>query len=43
MGGHYTAQTFNPVWKNWHRYDDETAVPIEKPQFGVATYMLLFR
>lgn len=43
MGGHYTAQTLNPVWKVWHRYDDESAISIEKPQFGVATYMLLFR
>ena len=43
MGGHYTAQTFNPVWKTWHRYDDEQAIRIEAPHFGVQTYMLLFR
>jgi ubiquitin C-terminal hydrolase len=43
MGGHYTAQSLNPVWKCWHRYDDETASPIEKPVFGIQTYMMLFR
>jgi len=43
MGGHYTSQCFNPVWKVWHRYDDENAIQIEAPAFGVHTYMLLFR
>jgi len=43
MGGHYTAQCFNPVWKNWQLYDDETTHTIEKPQFGVYTYMLFMR
>ena len=43
MGGHYTAQTLNPVWKKWHRYDDEAAIEIQKPHFGAETYMLLFR
>jgi len=42
-GGHYTAQTFSPVWKNWHLYDDETAHEIKEPKFGVHTYMMFFR
>jgi len=43
MGGHYTAQTFSPVWKVWHLYDDENAQEIKEPQFGVYTYMMFFR
>ena len=43
MGGHYTAQCYNPVWKIWHLYDDETAYKLEKPQFGPQTYILMFR
>lgn len=43
MGGHYTAQCFNPVWKVWHLYDDETAHKIEKPNFGSQTYIMMFR
>jgi ubiquitin C-terminal hydrolase len=42
-GGHYTAQTFSPVWKVWHLYDDESAHAINAPQFGVYTYMMFFR
>jgi ubiquitin C-terminal hydrolase len=42
-GGHYTSQCFNPVWKSWHLYDDETVHAIQKPQFGPQTYMLMFR
>jgi len=43
MGGHYTAQAYSPVWKNWHRYDDETATSISEPHFGPETYILFFR
>uniref|UniRef100_A0A6C0HEG1 USP domain-containing protein n=1 Tax=viral metagenome TaxID=1070528 RepID=A0A6C0HEG1_9ZZZZ len=43
MGGHYTSQCFNPVWKKWHLYDDEAAHDIEKPNFGIQTYILFFR
>jgi len=43
MGGHYPAQTYNPVWKVWHLYDDETAHSIEKPRFGPSTYIMMFR
>jgi len=43
MGGHYTAQCYSPVWKTWHLYDDESAHPIENPQFGVYTYMMFMR
>jgi ubiquitin carboxyl-terminal hydrolase 2/21 len=43
MGGHYTAQCFNPVWKRWHLYDDETAHEIQQPRFGVQTYVMMFR
>jgi ubiquitin carboxyl-terminal hydrolase 2/21 len=43
MGGHYTAQTFSPVWKVWHLYDDENTHEIKEPSFGVYTYMLFFR
>jgi ubiquitin C-terminal hydrolase len=42
-GGHYTAQCLNPIWKQWHRYDDEVAMKLDKPSFGYETYMLLFR
>jgi ubiquitin C-terminal hydrolase len=43
MGGHYTSQCFSPVWKTWHRYDDESAFKIEEPHFGSETYILMFR
>jgi len=43
MGGHYTSQCFNPVWKKWHMYDDETAHEISEPKFGVFTYILFVR
>jgi len=43
MGGHYVSQCFNPVWKKWHLYDDETAHDISEPKFGVFTYILFFR
>lgn len=43
MGGHYTSQAFNPVWKQWHLYDDESAHEIQEPRFGIHTYMILFR
>ena len=43
MGGHYTAQTFSPIWKVWHLYDDENTHEIKQPNFGVYTYMLFFR
>jgi ubiquitin C-terminal hydrolase len=42
-GGHYTAQCLNPVWNNWHLYDDESAHPIQKPMLGSNTYMMFFR
>ena len=43
MGGHYTAQCYNPVWKKWHLYDDETAHEIPEPRFGPSTYMIFLR
>jgi ubiquitin C-terminal hydrolase len=43
MGGHYTAQCYNLVWKRWHRYDDENVCDIDTPSFGRETYILLFR
>jgi ubiquitin C-terminal hydrolase len=42
-GGHYVSQCFNPVWKTWHLYDDETAHKLESPNFGPQTYILMFR
>jgi ubiquitin C-terminal hydrolase len=42
-GGHYTAQCYSPVWKVWHRYDDETAYPIQSAHIGIETYCLLLR
>jgi len=43
MGGHYTSQCFSPVWKRWHRYDDETVSEIDGPRFGAQTYILMLR
>jgi ubiquitin carboxyl-terminal hydrolase 2/21 len=43
MGGHYTSQCYNPVWKSWNLYDDEGVYNIDKPQFGAHTYMMMFR
>ncbi len=43
MGGHYTAQAYSPICSKWHRYDDESAYLLEKPQFGTETYILMFR
>jgi ubiquitin C-terminal hydrolase len=42
-GGHYTAQTFNSVWKKWYLYDDETAHEIQEPRVGSHSYILFFR
>ena len=42
-GGHYTAQSLNPVWNSWHLYDDESVHSIQKPSFGSNTYMMFFR
>jgi ubiquitin C-terminal hydrolase len=39
-GGHYTAQCRNIVTSGWHRYDDESVYPVEKPEFGESTYMM---
>ena len=43
MGGHYTSQCLNPIWKTWHLYDDETVHTIKEPRFGSQTYILMFR
>ena len=43
MGGHYTSQCYNPVWKKWYQCDDETILEIQKPFLGPQTYILLFR
>lgn len=43
MGGHYTSQAYSPIWKQWHRYDDETACEIALPKFGSSSYILFFR
>jgi ubiquitin C-terminal hydrolase len=43
MGGHYTSQCFSPVWKRWHRYDDETVSEIDAARFGAQTYILMLR
>lgn len=43
MGGHYTAQCLNPVWKKWHLYDDESAHELKEPTIGSQTYMMMFR
>ena len=42
-GGHYTAQCLNPVWNNWHLYDDDSAHSIQKPILGSNTYIMFFR
>lgn len=42
-GGHYTCQAFSPIWKHWHRFDDEGVDTIDKPHLGRETYMMLFR
>lgn len=43
MGGHYTSQCFSPIWKQWHRYDDESVQEIDAPRFGTQTYILMLR
>lgn len=43
MGGHYTSQCYNPIWRTWNLYDDEGVYTIDKPQFGSQTYMMMFR
>jgi len=43
MGGHYTAQCFSPVWKQWNVYDDESVYDLMAPRFGVESYILMFR
>lgn len=43
MGGHYTAQAYNPLSHTWWLYDDETAHALEAgPTFGSSTYILGF-
>lgn len=42
-GGHYTAQAKSPLTEKWHLFDDETAYPIDEPQFGESTYILFLK
>jgi ubiquitin C-terminal hydrolase len=41
-GGHYFAQVYHPLQKEWYVFDDERAERIEKPRFTVLTYMIVF-
>jgi ubiquitin C-terminal hydrolase len=41
MGGHYAAQVYHPVLKEWYVFDDERCEKIEKPRFTVMTYIVV--
>lgn len=46
LGGHYTAQAFNPVsvpGGEWTLYDDDTVHFMKGPFFGPTTYIVAFR
>lgn len=43
MGGHYTSQAISPIWKTWHRFDDENVYKLNRPHFGSETYIMMFR
>jgi ubiquitin C-terminal hydrolase len=40
-GGHYFAQVYHPLQKEWYVFDDERGERIEKPRFTVLTYMIV--
>lgn len=40
-GGHYFAQVYHPLQKEWYTFDDERGERIEKPRFTVLTYMIV--
>lgn len=43
-GGHYVAQCFSPLYREWWLYDDEGVRRLEGgPVFGTQTYMVLMR
>jgi ubiquitin C-terminal hydrolase len=42
-GGHYTAHAKHPVSLEWCRYDDEVAIPVEKPHLDESTYIVMYR
>lgn len=40
-GGHYCAQVYHPMQKEWYVFDDERCEKLPKPRFGVLTYMII--
>lgn len=40
-GGHYLAQAYHPVLKEWYVFDDERGEKISAPRFTVMTYIIV--
>ncbi len=40
-GGHYCAQIYHPMLKEWYVFDDERAERVERPRFGPLTYIVI--
>ena len=40
-GGHYLAQVYHPLQKEWYVFDDERGECIERPRFTVLTYIVV--
>jgi ubiquitin C-terminal hydrolase len=43
MGGHYTAQFYNPVGNKWWLLDDDRGQIVNGPMFTQANYIMYFR
>ncbi len=43
MGGHYSAQCFSPIYKQWYKYDDETVYKLDLPYVGPQNYLFVLR
>lgn len=43
MGGHYTAQCFSPIYKQWYKYDDESVYKLDLPYVGPQNYLFILR
>jgi ubiquitin C-terminal hydrolase len=43
MGGHYSAQCFSPIYKEWYKYDDESVYKLDLPYVGPQNYLFVLR
>jgi ubiquitin C-terminal hydrolase len=41
-GGHYVAQVYHPLRREWFLFDDERCAPLIGPKYTVMTYIIVF-